>query len=280
MVFIGIVRTDKWFTHYTNEWSKKINEAEKRKWHQKLFITPFLSLFESHGEYQLSQQLEHIGLIPSSINPRPIYEHFRQNAYWDVLAVQFCHLQKKWEAPDIPVYLFPANPNSKEVQLLGGKNGLAMQEAIIILADQGLSIDQLRAIFTHEYHHILRLNQTLVREDSITLLESMIMEGLAEFAVKEEIGEDQIAVWTSMYKKREAVRLFKQWLVPHLNELGRRKHLSYLYGGGIQQVPRWLGYCCGYHIVASAAAHLGIKSTKDLSKVEASELLLASNFLD
>ena len=58
-------------------------------------------------------------------------------------------------------------------------------------------------MFTHEYNHVCRLSKFQKSEEDYVLLDSIILEGLAENAVRERLGEEFLATWTSYYSNEE-----------------------------------------------------------------------------
>jgi uncharacterized protein YjaZ len=276
-MIIGVVRTDKWLNHYTVEWTNRLTPEQKQQWHQRMLITPLQPIFKS-ANFSLQRHFIHLGLISPQEDSEGIINHFKERQYWVTISKHFQRLRNKWKAPDIPIYILPASSNQETIKKLGGKNGLTVDNAIILFLDAGLSDAALKAIITHEFHHQYRIFITKEKEDSISLLESMIMEGLAELAVQKEVGEQHIAPWASIYSLEEMVPLFQQWIEPHLFTKGRGHHLHYLYGGGVEHVPRWLGYCCGYHIVQSALRHFKGRSIEELTIIKSVDWLNASWF--
>ncbi|MDV2685049.1 DUF2268 domain-containing putative Zn-dependent protease [Alkalihalophilus lindianensis] len=276
-MMIGVVRTDKWLNHYKGEWANRLTLEQKQQWHQKMLIAPLQPLFKN-AEFSLQRHFIHLGLISPHEDCEKVTKHFIEHHYWAIISEHFHSLKKKWKAPDIPIYILPASSNQETIKNLGGKNGLTVDNAIILFLDEGLSDAELKAMITHEFHHRFRLFITKEKEESISLLESMIMEGLAELAVQKEVGEKYIAIWTNIYNIEEMIPLFQQWIEPHLFTKGRGKHLHYLYGGGMNDVPRWLGYCCGYHIVQSALRHFKGRSIEELTTIKSVDWLKASCF--
>lgn len=280
MIRIGIVRTDKWLTLYLAEWKKKSNLMQKIAWHQKMLISPLEKVSDSLPDTnKLQQHFIQSGLIlPEEDSHQDINEMLERN-YWKVISTHYQQLKQKWSAHDAGVYIFPASKDQASIQSLGGKNGLTIDRFIFLFLTNGLSNSELKAIITHEYHHIFRLSVTEETEESITFLESMIMEGLAELAVSQEVGRDYTAVWTKELSLKQMKRVFKEWLEPHLFTRGRKDHHTLLYGGGPYHVPRWIGYRCGYLIVEQAYKTFNERSIKTVTEIPAEDWLSASGFL-
>lgn len=67
---------------------------------------------------------------------------------------------------------------------------------------------------THEYHHVCRLGHLTKEEKDVTLLDTIIMEGLAEYAVYERFGRSQTAEWTTWYTPEQLQALYEKRLRP------------------------------------------------------------------
>ena len=109
--------------------------------------------------------------------------------------------------------------------------------------------DDWRSILAHEYHHACRLTQKKVDLEKVSLLESVVIEGLAEYAVYDTYGKRYTAPWVNQRNEKELMDIWKEKFVPELNLRGQQKHREYLYGDRRSKLPRWIGYQLGYKIV-------------------------------
>jgi uncharacterized protein YjaZ len=86
------------------------------------------------------------------------------------------------------------------------------------------------------------------RIEEYSLLDSIIIEGLAEYAVLKYCGREYLADWCRMYKEKELLNFWEKYLKEQLNtKKHERKHDELLYGVG--RLPNLLGYAVGYNIV-------------------------------
>jgi uncharacterized protein YjaZ len=84
--------------------------------------------------------------------------------------------------------------------------------------------------------------------EDYTLLESLIIEGLAEYAVLKNCGQKYLASWCNMYAEEELEYFWDKYLKNHLNSKKKEKiHDHLLYGHG--QIPKLLGYAAGFSLV-------------------------------
>jgi uncharacterized protein YjaZ len=131
----------------------------------------------------------------------------------------------------------------------GKKSGLAFKDKMFLFYTPGLSEKELEAVFVHEYHHVCRLNFLKKDINQFTLMDSIILEGLAEHAVLSYVGERHLADWTRFYSAKEIKRIGNTLIKPHL-ELKKNEELhdQILYGLG--RYPRMIGYAAGFHAVS------------------------------
>lgn len=153
-----------------------------------------------------------------------------------------------WNGPNVPIYIFPLQASSFFSRSIERKSGLAYPHVLFLFLDGQLTKYELEAIFIHEYHHVCRLNRLNKRE--YTLLDGVVMEGLAEFAVRKYVGVKYVANWTNLYKKNEFIPYWKRYLEEELNiKRDNPLHDKIMFGHG--NYPSMLGYWSGYQLVTS-----------------------------
>ena len=150
-------------------------------------------------------------------------------------------------------------------------------DKIFLFISHHTSKAALQALITHEYNHVCRLNFLNKEEQDITLLDAIVMEGLAETAVAECLGKEYLAPWTAMYSLQYAQTCWKKWVHPHLNiKKFNYPHQLLMYGD--QSIPKWLGYSIGFHLVQSFIKNTGSDMHK-LLKLPTKEIYAGSVFL-
>ena len=171
------------------------------------------------------------------------------NGVWEQLEMEYKELKNWLNGPDIPVFILLSDPYNKIVQHeYNGKAGLSMRKALFLFISPNNTIEELRALLTHEYHHICRLYNSKRKEENYTLLDTMIMEGLAEQAVYERHSAQYYAPWTAYYKKEEVMEFWKRFVKERCHvQRGTREHDIML--NGLGAYPKMLGYTIGFHIV-------------------------------
>ncbi|WP_227936825.1 DUF2268 domain-containing protein [Alkalihalobacillus deserti] len=274
---MGVVRTDKWLDAYNYKWNKVKTIQEKVDCQRDVIIQPLRDLFETTDILGLHQYLLQMGLFHPEQSIDIEYEKWKEKVPWLIVQKQFNKLKKKWNGPDVKIYILPlTDQNQLLEEELGAKTGLTIEKGILLFIRSHTTTEDLLALITHEYHHVCRLAATKQSEDEMILLESMVMEGLAEKAVEEEIGASACATWTSRYDDRWKKEWYDRWLKPNLELKGRKSHIPFLYGSEVNGIPLWLGYYAGYRIVNSAVSQT--ETTNHLMHISAEVILERSNF--
>ncbi|MDA1571231.1 DUF2268 domain-containing putative Zn-dependent protease, partial [Bacillus cereus] len=115
---------------------------------------------------------------------------------WKELRAEYEKLKNWLKGPDVPVFILLSDSYNRTVQEeYNGRAGLSMRHVIFLFVCGRNSVEELKVLLAHEYHHICRLHQIETKETEYTLLDTMIMEGLAEQAVTERYSEKNNAPW-------------------------------------------------------------------------------------
>ncbi|RKL67742.1 hypothetical protein CR203_10375 [Salipaludibacillus neizhouensis] len=163
-------------------------------------------------------------------------------------------LQKDFSGPNVDIILFPLNKEHSTMNDLGGKNGCSFPKFILLFWHESVTNNHLQSLLIHEYHHVARIFHQSQDEQKITLIESMIMEGLAEWEVLSRLGENYQAPWTKLYADHVLEKWWYDVYREHFSIRGRIHHQLLLFGGR-DGIPRWLGYQLGYYIVNKYFKH-------------------------
>ncbi|HLR80114.1 MAG TPA: DUF2268 domain-containing protein [Bacillota bacterium] len=185
---------------------------------------------------------------------------------WTIIQKEEILLKNKWKGPDIPIFILPTDPFNRRLRREHrGKSGLAFHDKLFLFISTEQEVKEIKALFTHEYNHVCRLANDEKSEEDYTLIDTMVLEGLAEYAVFRRFGKSYAASWISYYSTKQLKRLWKTLILPN-SELPQEhpKHEAILYG--LRMYPRMIGYCVGYYLV-----HNYMKTT-DLSFIEVLKL--------
>ncbi|EMI10168.1 DUF2268 domain-containing protein [Anoxybacillus gonensis] len=237
---MGVVNTKDWFVD--DRWRKKIKEDVQRH------------LF-AHGMARRNQH--------------DTMKQLAQKNVWAFVAKKFTELQKEWDGPDVPVFIFPADATNRSLQHeFGGKSGVAFRDQLFLFLLPHVSNEHIYALLIHEYNHVCRLHADPKDERDYTLLDRIVMEGLAEHAVKERLGSEYVATWTTYYTEEQLKQWMKKWMIPNLSTRpDDARYRALLYGSAFY--PRMLGYAVGYEVVKRA---LEKKTMMELLSMKSEEI--------
>lgn len=182
-------------------------------------------------------------------SPSSLVKNMKSSNVWMIVEKEHLALQKKWSGPDIPIIILPSN--TKDMKLMKdtkGKAGLAFSDKLILFVPETISSLELKALFVHEYNHVCRIWHTRKAEKSFTLLDSIILEGIAEQAVLERLGESFTSSWTKLYSRNQLESIWNEIILPeHKLKKSHPRHNHFLYGW--KGLPKMSGYCVGYYLV-------------------------------
>ncbi|WP_066071135.1 DUF2268 domain-containing protein [Neobacillus soli] len=232
---MGIIRTDQWLQE---EFGRPVKICEKLK--------PY---FKGQTSNEIYNQLLNFGMYRPSWSSRSNLDRMVEQKAWDKVEHISQKYQKKWNGPDIPVFLFPlAQSRGFFMREVKSKAGVSFPDKMFLFLSHYEDSKEVEALLVHEYHHVCRLRMLNKKIEDYTLLDSIIIEGLAEYAVLKNCGREYLADWCRMYSEREILNFWEKYLK---KQLGKKKHEKahdeLLYGGG--RIPNLLGYAAGFSIV-------------------------------
>jgi uncharacterized protein YjaZ len=226
----------------TNDWLEK-DFADPVK-----IVRQCMELFLETNPEQLYQYLKQHGMYSPSGRARKGLEHLMKRDIWGKTDSIFKKYNTLWNGFDIPIFIFPIREPGGWTKAKDNKSGLAFKDKMFLFVHSGISDKELEAVFVHEYHHVCRLNLLKKNPEQATLLDSMIMEGLAECAVLKHVGKEYVAKWTSLYEEKELLVYYSR----HIKERLHIKRTDRLHDPllmGIKPYPPMLGYCTGFYMV-------------------------------
>lgn len=230
---MGIERTDEWLHDHFYDPLKICSKLQ--------------SSFRDKGESEFYQYLLSFGMYRPNRMTKEIYQELLNSNIWKQVEKIFVDYQKKWNGPDIPVYIFPfgkkRNPKSEM------KGGVSFKDGMFLFLSPFYKEEkELEALIVHEYHHVCRLNESRKPVQDFTLLDSLVMEGFAEYAVAKYCGETYKANWVSSYSDKELRHYWEKSVKKHLQTKRIDPiHDAILFGKG--RYPDLLGYALGYWLI-------------------------------
>jgi len=228
---VGVVDTKKWLEEHFSDPVAICEELKKD--------------FEEDKPENIYQYLVSFGMYKPTKRSKFTYERMKTDNVWEKVHLFFQKYKKKWRGPDIPIYIFPFQMSWRSSD---NKSGVSFPNQLFLFVGNVEEDKELEALFVHEYHHVCRIHFQKKGMEEYTLLDSMIMEGLAELAVKENCGEKYHAKWCHLYDKDKVDKHWKDYLKDHLDvKKSEKLHDELLYGYG--RYPSMMGYCSGFYLV-------------------------------
>ncbi len=232
---MSVIRTDRWLVDL---YRQPIEICERLKGYfegtQAYEIYDYLSL---HGMYRpLEQSSEQV-------------KKLQENNVWAIVENENKQLEKTWDGPKVPVFIFPSDITNQRMKVeFQGKAGLAFPDKLFLFISADNSEKEIRSLFTHEYNHVCRLAKFPKKEADYLLLDTIVLEGLAENAVRERFGEEYTVSWTAYYSTDQLETIWNNLVHPN-RKLSRTnpKYQAILYG--LDSYPKMAGYSVGYYIV-------------------------------
>lgn len=199
---------------------------------------------------------------------KEVYTSLVKEDVWAKCDKFFKKYKKLWNGPDIPIYIFPFNQSNRGND---NKSGLSFTDMLFLFIGDIEDEKELEALFIHEYHHVCRIHYQKKAIDDYSLLDSIIIEGLAEHSVKMHCGEKYNADWCHKYKEEELEEYWSKYLKDNLDvNKSDYVHDALLFGLG--KYPDMLGYCYGFYLITkfkkqksfSEKAYFNLESEKFL----------------
>ncbi|UOE93164.1 DUF2268 domain-containing protein [Alkalihalobacillus sp. LMS39] len=277
---MGVVNTNEWLQQYCQSIKKAKTREQQFKTQCDILIRPMIeqNVFkEPPHPVELHQYLLGQGLVHPDSDIVQTIETFGKKKVWEVIESQFRFLKKKWQGPDVHIFVFPVEERNEMIMKhLGKKMGIGFSDKMILFLSPTVTKKEIEALVTHEYHHVCRLK--IEKEESeLTLLDSLLIEGLAEKAVEEELGKEMLAIWTSMYTSDVLDYWWDVVFKERLTIKGRKNHHPFLFGHRGMGWPQWIGYALGYAIVDESTKR-NEKNTIELLSMPAKAIVKNTSF--
>ncbi|MDQ0198175.1 DUF2268 domain-containing putative Zn-dependent protease [Neobacillus ginsengisoli] len=259
---MGVIQTDQWLKV---EFDRPTEICEK-----------LLPYFKGQNANEIYNQLMKFGMYRPSRSSKMNLDRMIEQKVWKNADQLFQHYKNKWAGPDIPIFLFPLDRGrGLFFRQESNKSGVSYPDKMFLFLSDVDDTKELEALLVHEYHHVCRLKMLNKKMEEYTLLDSIIIEGLAEYAVLKNCGSEYLAKWCSIYTKKDLISLWDKYLKSHLSKRkNERAHDNLLFGEG--RIPKLLGYAAGFAIVENYYKN-HTYSTKLSFSIPASKFLEGSN---
>lgn len=177
-----------------------------------------------------------------------IFQKLKKENIWEKVTKLEEKYQKRWKGPAVDIYIFPINSGNFFRNSLGDKGGVSFKESMFLFLSPLEDDKELEALFIHEYHHVCRLNKQKKDIKEYSLLDSIVLEGLAEHAVEYYCGKNYKAKWCDIYSDKE-LNFYWEKLKDQIAHIKREEDLHDEILFGYRGYPKLLGYSLGYFIV-------------------------------
>ncbi|WP_431026874.1 DUF2268 domain-containing protein [Lysinibacillus sp. LZ02] len=265
-----------------SELCKQQSKNQLAEVQREMIVSPLLKLFPQVPQEALYYELLNSGLFKPQewMALDDTVKQLEERDVWGIVKKEYRRLKPLWDGPKVRIYIYPLTNNRPTFDgITANKNGVAFNKALFLFVTTDLAETELTTLFVHEYHHICRLFYLNKTPQEMLLKDSVVLEGMAEWAVEELYGEKSLSPWAKRYSYEEALMIWKQSFVPALNVRGVGNHHSYLYGDRKKQLPKCIGYCIGYYIVQSYLKNKGPVEQSILCKIPTDNILAGSDFL-
>lgn len=231
---MGVIRTDTWLEDLIDqpeEICKKIDPAVKNA--------------RSYYEYLLF-----FGMYRPSKISKDIFQQLKQANAWEKINEYYKKYKKLWDGPETKIYILPINGmNRSLIRQTNGKSGVTFKDKMILFLGPSEDQKEWESLFVHEYNHATRMSYMSGDPLNYSLLDSLILEGLAEYAVEQYCGEKYLAPWTRAYSDKVLKRFWKSDFNERLTIKKKDPvHDNLLFGKKF--VPTMMGYAIGYKIIS------------------------------
>lgn len=231
----------------TNEWLEKdFNQPV-------LICERFLKEFNETDSKKIYTYLMSFGMYRPTNGSLRLFRQLKEKNVWAIINKLYRKYRKKWKGPEVNIYIFPVSQSSRS--FIKGesttKSGVSFHDRIFLFVGNYKDEKELEALFVHEYHHVCRIWKQGSDTSQFTLLDSIVLEGLAELEVEKNCGAEYLADWCHFYSDDDIDMFMKKYIQANLTlKKNDELHDALLFGLG--KYPKLLGYACGYSLVRNS----------------------------
>ncbi|CQR46003.1 hypothetical protein BN1058_00246 [Paraliobacillus sp. PM-2] len=242
-----IINTASWLQTYINK--RKNTLEDNMQVHEEILCQPLVPYFKQTDAQAIQHHLIQHGMFYPDPTDKHIIENIIAKNYWRIVKQQLQNLEKMWSKYNGAIFLYPSDfTNAQLLEQFNGVSGLSYTDKLFLFITDQTTELHLQALLTHEYNHVCRLQYFSELEHTLTLADALVLEGIAEIAVREQIGEAYCSPWIHLYSKEQISALWKHWLKSNINiPSDNLQHQALMYG--TEKIPKWAGYAVGYTLV-------------------------------
>ncbi|KKI93613.1 hypothetical protein WQ54_03100 [Bacillus sp. SA1-12] len=238
----------------------------KETYDQRDICKKLTSYFPQLKEGEIAKYLSSFGMYKRTGILDDWLEKMEKENIYEFVKEEEEKLRKEWNGPNIPIFIFPSDIHNRKIESdYKGRSGLAFHNKLFLFLSLNIIKSDIKSVLIHEYHHVCRINSVSKKEQDFTIIDTIILEGLAENAVREKLGDCHVAAWTTLYTDAQCERFFERIIYPQKElSVDSRNYPQLMYGTGLY--PNMLGYAVGYYIVKNYMNQTGEKTINLLSK--------------
>ncbi|SHM71305.1 DUF2268 domain-containing protein [Gracilibacillus kekensis] len=267
--------------HATDEWLKKLSTSlnqqasstsqEKHKIHLSAICEPLSSFFPEVTPGNIQDHLLRHGLF-SPVTSATFINEWLNKDYYSTVNNLYQRCKRAWEGPSTNIFILPSNEDIRELKAWFNSNaGLSYPDKLFLFLSSTASTKEIAALFIHEYSHTCRLHHFPKEEFNYTLLDAVILEGIAEWLVRKKIGKSYGNKRIEYLSDEALSELWERWIKPH-QKIKRMNYKHDLLMYGSKGIPKNIGYIIGYNIVLRYMEK-NKKSPRALLRVENEEFI-------
>ncbi|WP_163538499.1 DUF2268 domain-containing putative Zn-dependent protease [Gracilibacillus sp. YIM 98692] len=244
---MGLKPTNQWLKAYTQ--LEATSNAEAFRKQQNKICEPLMGFFQNAEADIIQDYLIQNGLFVPVKNDPPYIQAWLKKRFLTITEKLYQKFRQKWNGPDIPIFVLPSNERSLELsKWYGGNAGLCYPDKLFLFINSNATAKQVAAVFVHEYSHACRLKHFPKEEQEYQLLDAIILEGIAEYAVRKLLGNAYGNQRLEIIPPETFCSYWEDLISPHLSITRNDAiHDHIMYGG--RGIPKNLGYLIGYNLI-------------------------------
>ncbi|GAE92105.1 hypothetical protein JCM21714_1086 [Gracilibacillus boraciitolerans JCM 21714] len=227
----------------------KQSVQEKYQLHQTYICKPLAPPFFPDVELpDIQNHLLRHGLFSPQTSP-DVLTDWLKNDYNSKIERLYQKCKATWDGPATNIFVLPSNEEIRELKEWFDSNaGLSYPNKLFLFLSTSASSKELTALFLHEYSHTCRLDNFPKEESSYTLLDAVILEGIAEWIVRKLLGKSYGNKRVKWVPDQTFLNMWKKWVEPN-SDIPRThlKHDMVMYGGS--GISKNAGYLIGYNLI-------------------------------
>lgn len=198
---------------------------------------------------ELYHYLSWFGMYKPSRGSMEALRWLKEENIWERVARLHQKYQRRWGGPDIEIFIFPKDgPGLFRNNHGETKSGVSFPDKLFLFVSPIEDQKELEALFIHEFHHICRIRAQKKNIKAYTLLDSIVLEGTAEFSAEQICGKKYRAPWCNLYSSEEIEEYWYSFIRKNLT-IKKNNHLHDAILFGRKHFPKLIGYGAGYHLV-------------------------------